>query len=238
MNFTTALVPLLGLFQVEAQPVIGLVRFRLSLIIVLASLHQTADNERLDFTCHPETNDVLTQECLSRYSAEMRSFIYPYFLVRVTAGALFVLWSAISLYSSKHLPKIRKKTIYSQKEHLCREFWGKFFLHVCCEAVVIFVLLVLFCYTQKMYFTENSYNCTVRNASLEIVLTCRDDHHRNKSNTNIVIIGGMAFILFLCLWAIFDGMYKKENFIKELVDLNTTENEKGKGKLEILMPNH
>lgn len=145
MNFTTALVHLLGLFQVEAQPVIGLVRFRMSLIIVLASLHQTADNGRIDFTCHPETNNVLTQECLSRYSAEMRSFIHPYFLVRITAGALFVLWSAVSFYSSKNVPKIRKKTIYNEKEHLCHEFWGKLLLHVCCEAVVIAVSFVLFC---------------------------------------------------------------------------------------------
>ena len=232
MNFTTALVHLLGLFQVEAQPVIGLVRFRLSLIIVLASLHQTADNGRLDFACHPETNVVLTQECLSRYSAEMRSFIYPFFLVRITAGALFVLWSAVSFYSSKNVPKIRKKTIYSEKEHLCHEFWWKFLLHVCCEAVVIAVSLVLFCYNQKMYFSEDSYNCTLRNASVEIVVRCRDIHHWEKANLNIFIIGGMALILLLCISTICYAICKKKEFIKDLVNL-TTGNEEGKEKLKI-----
>ncbi|XP_067045206.1 uncharacterized protein [Acropora muricata] len=226
MNFTTALVHLLGLFQVEAQPVIGLVRFRMSLIILLASLHQTADNGRLDFTCHPETNNVLTQECLSRYSAEMRSFIHPYFLVRITAGALFALWSAVSFYSSKNVPKIRKNAIYSEKEHLCHEFWGKFLLHVCCEAVVIAALLVLFCYTQKMYFSEDSYNCTLRNASVEIVVTCRDIHHWEKAHLNIFIIGGMAFILLLCISTICYAIFRKKEFIKDLVDL-TKGNEEG-----------
>ena len=66
MSFTTAVDHLLGLFQLEAQPVIGGVRFLLSWIIVLASLDKTAENGRLNFTCHPEANDVLTQECHSR----------------------------------------------------------------------------------------------------------------------------------------------------------------------------
>lgn len=103
MSFTTAVDHLLGLFQVEAQPVIGGVRFLFSLImfLVLASLEKIADNGRLDFRCHPEINHALMQECLSRFPEE-RSFIDPYFFVRITAGTLFVLWSAINLYSSKH----------------------------------------------------------------------------------------------------------------------------------------
>ena len=152
--------------------------------------------------------------------------------IRITAVALFVSWSAINLYSSKHLPKIRKKTIYNEKKHLCHEFWKKFLLHVCFEAVVITVLLVPFCYAQKMYFTENTYNCTLRNASVEIVVTCRDIHHWYKANLNIVIIGGMALILLLCIWTICDAICKKEEFIKDLVDL-TTGNKEGKQKLEI-----
>lgn len=235
MSFTTPVDHLISLFQVEAQPVIGGVRFLLSLImfLVLASLDKIADNGRLDFRCHPEINDALMQECLSRFPEERRSFIDPYFFVRITAGTLFVLWSAINLYSSKHLPKIRRKTVYREREHLCHEFWTKFLLHVCCEAVVIAILLVLFCCTQKMYFTENAYNnCTIRNASVEIVVTCRDVHHWDKANLNIFIIGGMALILLLCIWAICYAICKKEEFIKDLVNL-TTENEEGKEKLKI-----
>ena len=109
MNFTTALVHLLGLFQVEAQPVIGLVRFRLSLIIVLASLHQTADNGRLDFTCHPETNNVLTQECLSRYSAEMRFFYPPIFFGTNHSWCTFCLVECSKFLQFKKCPKNKKK---------------------------------------------------------------------------------------------------------------------------------
>ena len=63
-------------------------------------------------------------------------------------------------------------------------------------------------------------------------MTCRDVHHWYKANLNIVIIGGMALILLLCIWTICDAICKKEQFIKDLVDL-TTVNEEGKQKLEI-----
>ncbi|XP_015761088.1 PREDICTED: uncharacterized protein LOC107340256 [Acropora digitifera] len=220
--FITGVVCLLRFFQAEAQPIIGNVRFSFFWIIfaVLASPYKTVNNDRLDFTCYPETNDVLTQECFSRYSAEMRSFIYPYFLVQITAGALFVLWSSLSLNSSKYLQKVRKKTIYSEKEHLCHEFWGKLLLHVCCEAVVIAVLLVLFFYTQKMYFSEDSYDCTLRNALVDVV-TCRDLHHWQKAYLNNFIIMWMALSLLLCMWTICHATCKKEEFIKDLVDLTT-----------------
>lgn len=211
--------------DLSVKPIIGNVRFGFSffwiMFAILASPYKTVNNDRLDFTCYPETNDVLTQECFSRYSGEMRSFIYPYFLVQITAGALFVLWSSLSLNSSKYLRKIRKKTIYSEKERLCHEFWGKLLLHVCCEAVVIAVLLVLFGYTQKMSLSEDSYSCTLRNALVEIVVTCRDLHHWQKAYLNNFIIMSMALSLLLCMWTICHATCIKEEFIKDLVDLTT-----------------
>ena len=219
MSFTTAVDYLLGLFQPEAQLVSGGERFWCSLIIfqIVAILDKMADNGRLDFRCDPEINDVLTQECFSRYSAEMRSFIDPCFFLTIIAGTLFVSWGAIILYTSKHLPKIRK-TVYREKEHLCRDFWKTFLLHVCCEAVVIAVLLVRFCYAQKIYFVENSYNC---NALVETAVTCRDAHHWDKANLIIVVIGGMALIFLLCIWKILYAICKEEEFIKDLLDLTT-----------------
>ena len=234
MIFTTAVDHLLGLFQVEAQPVIGGVRFLLALIMfsLLASLYETVNNGWLDFRCYPETNDVLTQECHSRYSAEMISLIDPNLLVIITTGTLLVLWGAIGHYSSKNLQKI-KKAISSKKEHLCQEFWVRFLLHICFEAVVIAGLSVFFCYTHtQMYLKENAYNCTLTNASAEIVVMCRDIRHRDKANLNIAIIGVMALILLSCIWTICSAICKKEEFIKDLVDL-TTGNEEGREKLEI-----
>ena len=203
MDFTTAKNYLLSLFQVEAQLVIGGVRFQLALIMfpLLASLYETVNNGRLDFRCFPETNNVLTQECHSRYTAEMISFIDPNFLVIITAGTLLVSWGAIGHYSSKHLQKM-KKTIYSKKEHLCHEFWERFLLHICFEAVVIAILLVFFCNTQKMYSKESTYNCTLTNASAEIVVKCRDIGHRDKGNLNSAIIIVMALSLLSCIWTI------------------------------------
>ena len=156
----------------------------------------------------------------------MRSSISPHFLVRITVYTLVVLWIAIICYSGKHLPKIKGTTVYSEKEHLCHEFWKKFLFHVCCKTVFIAVSLVLLCYTQKMYLTENTYYCPLKN-----VVTCSIVPHWDKDPI-IHIIGGMVFLLVLCVWTIYDAIRNKEEFIKDLVNL-TTGNEEGKERLEI-----
>jgi len=121
----------------------------------------------------------------------------------------------VIIYSSMNRLKIRKKTVCSKKEHLWYKFWEKYLLDVWFEAAVIAYSLVLFCHT-----------CTLRNTSVEIVLTRRDIHHWYKSNLNIVIIGGMTLSWLLCMWTICYAICKKEEFIKDLVDL-TTGNEEG-----------
>ena len=83
-----------------------------------------------------------------------------------------------------------------------------------------------------MYSKESTYNCTLTNASAEIVVKCRDIGHRDKGNLNSAIIGVMALILLSCIWTIRSTICKKEEFIKDLVDL-TTGNEEGREKLEI-----
>lgn len=234
MDFATLVDYLLRSFEPEAQPVSGRVQFILSLCVLplLASLDKTADNGRLDFTCNPEVNSELSQECLSRYSVEMSSFLDLHFFTRTTASILIVFWSARKTYRSQYLKKIRRKTVYQEKEQLCRECWKNFLLHVCCEAVVIAFLLLLLCYTQKMHFTESTYNCTPEKTLVEVVVTCRDVPHRYKANLIIVIIGVMALIFLLCIWTIYYATCRKEEFIKDLLDL-TTGNEEGTEKLEI-----
>ena len=224
MSLTTAGDFLHHLFQAEAQSVVGCVRFLVSLImfLVLPRLDLTANNGRLEIKCHPETNNALTQECLSRYSAETRSFISPHFWVQITASLLFVLWSAIIFYSAKQLPKIKRTTVYSEKEHLCREFWKKFFLHVCCEAVVIAVSLANLCYTQKKYLTEYIFHCHVKND-----VTCSIKHHWDKENPITVTIAGMSLIWVLCMLTIYDAICNKEAFIKDLVNSSTGKEDEG-----------
>ena len=91
--------------------------------------------------------------------------------------------------------------------------------HLGSEAVVLSVILGIFCYTQKIYFPE-TYNCTVMIAA---VIICRDQHHWVKSIFNIVFIGGMASILLLCINAtVSQAVCNKEKFIKELLVLSTT----------------
>ena len=86
----------------------------------------------------------------------------------MTAVALVVLWSSIILYSSKHLKKVRRKTDLSEKKQLCHELWKKSLLHVCCEALVIILILIFFYCTQEISLPE-TYNCSVWNASKEII---------------------------------------------------------------------
>ncbi|XP_015775825.1 PREDICTED: uncharacterized protein LOC107353949 isoform X2 [Acropora digitifera] len=128
------------------------------------------------------------------------------------------------LYSLGHLPKIRRATDSSARENLCHDFWKMVLLHVGSEAVAVSVTLGLFCYTQTIHFA-GTYNCTLM---IESVTTCIDVHHRDKSILNIFFIGGLALILLLCLGTVCQAMGNRENFIKELQDLNTPENEAGK----------
>ena len=229
MSLTTAVDFLLRLFQEEGQSIAGCLRFLVFLImlLVLPSVDLTADNRKLDIRCHPETNDSLTQECLLLYSAETRSLISPHFLVWITASLVSVLWSTITFFSAKQLPKIKGMTDHRKKEPLCREFWNKCFLHVCSEAVVVAVSLAYLCYTQKMYLTENTFDCHLKND-----VTCSIEHHRDIENPTIIIIGGMSTILLFCVLTICDAICNKEAFIKDLVN-SSTGKEEGSERLEI-----
>ena len=219
----TALVDFLfHLCQVKSQSIAGRLRFLVSLImlLVLPSLDLTADDGMLDIKCHPKANDVVIQDCLSLYSAETRPFISSHFLVWITASLLIVLWNAIIFYNAKELPKIKRTIVYSEKEALCCKFWKKFFLHVCCEAVVVAVSLAYLCYTQKMYLTENTFNCHLKND-----VTCNIEPHWDIENPIIIIIGGMSTILVFCMLTICDAICNKEAFIKDLVNSSTGKEE-------------
>ena len=234
MNIITVMDYLLGLFKLESQSVIGSVRFLLTWVMFpLLLAKRDTGSGRLDFFCSSEADDGITQQCFLKYSADMSSFLHPNTIAWMTAVALAVLWSSIVLYSSKHLKKIRRKTDFSEKQQLCHELWKKSLLHVCCEAIVIIQTLTIFYCTQEISLPE-TYNCSVWNASKEIVQTCVDVHHREKSKLNCAYVFLMVFLIVLCIVTIFDTMCNKEHYLKDLLDLNANENEAGKEMLEIL----
>ena len=234
MNISTVMDYLLSLFKLEFQSIFGSVRFLLTWVmfpILLAKLD--TGSGRLGFACSSEADDRVTRQCFSKYSADMSSFLHPNTIAWMTAVTLFVLWGLIILYSSKHLKKIRRKTDFSEKKQLCHELWEKSLLHVCCEALVIILILIFFYYTQEISLPE-TYNCPVGNASKEIIQTCEDVHHREKSKLNFAYVFMMVFLIVLCIVTIFHALCHKERFINDLLDLNTNENETGKEMLEIL----
>ncbi|XP_015775830.1 PREDICTED: uncharacterized protein LOC107353953 isoform X3 [Acropora digitifera] len=225
MNISSVMDYLLSLFKLESQSIFGGVRFLLTLVMfptLLAKLD--TGSGRLGFSCSSKADDGITRQCFSKYSADMSSFFYPNTFAWMTAVILFVLWSSIILYSSKHLKKIRRKMDLSEKKQLCHELWKKSLLHVCCEALVIILILIFFHCTQEISLPE-TYNCSVWNASKEIIQTCEDVHHWDKSKLNCYYVFMMASLVVLCIATIFDTMYNKECYLKELLDLNTNENE-------------
>lgn len=229
---------LLSLSKLESQSVFGGVRFVLTWLIfpiLLAKLDTGSGRQGFSFSS--EADNGITRQCFSKYSADMSSFLHPNTFAWMTAVTLVFLWSFIILYSSKLLKKIRRKTDFCEKKQLCHELWKKSLLHVCCEALVIILILIFFYCTQEISLPE-TYNCSVWNASKEIIQTCEDVHHWDKSKLNCYYVFMMASLVVLCIATIFDTMYNKECYLKELLDLNTNENEAGKKKLEILMFNH
>lgn len=224
---------LLSLSPFKFQLTIGGVRLIFSIFFVCALPQPDAifaGNGKLGFICHPETNETHKEKCFSQYSAEMSSLMRPHIFLLMTTGILIPLWSAMLLYSASHFAKIGRETGLIERKCLCHEFWKMFLLHVGMEAAVLIVILVLYCYTHKINFAE-TYNCTVIIAS---VTTCRDVY---RQEFNFLFIGGMAFILFLCIVTLCQAMCNEENFIEQFLLSKTTENEAGKEWLENIIPN-
>lgn len=219
---------LIGIFKLEAQSSYGGVRFLFTLV-AFPTLWAKFDtwSGRQGFTCPKDDNG--TAPCFSKYSADMSLFCYPKSIVLFTAVAQFILWGLMSCYSYRQLKKIRKTTDFNEKEQLCHELWMTCLRHVRCELVVDILILIFFCCTQKISLPE-TYNCPQGN---ETVLSCEDEHHRDKSQLNYSFIFVMALLTVLCVAAIFDTKSKKECFIKDLLVLNTKENVSGKEMLEI-----
>ncbi|XP_015779385.1 PREDICTED: uncharacterized protein LOC107357262 [Acropora digitifera] len=205
----------------EGQSILGGLRLICSAIFLfgMSRIDAVTEGGRLDFSCDPNISVVDEKLCFLDYSDEMNAWMQLKIFLLVTAFILVVLWTAMILYSSNHLKKIRGATDSSEREHLCQQFWRMFLLHVSSEAASISAILVFFSCTQKLV-SPDKYDCKLNNQ----VVTCVDVLHREKKIFNIFFILWMLLILVLCFVTFVRAACYKENFIKELlIVLDTTE---------------
>lgn len=188
------------------QPLVGFVRFIFSFpfLFFFMRLNGIVESGRESFTCSPGTDDYHTEECFLNYSAKMNPVMRPYFFLLGTAGILVPLWAAIILHGIRCSSNIRTGRDAWRNERLCHEFRKKFLLHVACEAMVVALILWVFCCTQKIFFPE-TYNCTP-------TMICRDSKYQDKTSLNIFIVGGMGIILLLCIGTVYQVMCYNVDF--------------------------
>lgn len=225
----------------ETQSCYGAVRFILSLIAfptLIGFLVSFVHQDRLSFNCHPKPNDVAKQGCYFRYNDDTSALSSPLFFTGITCGILVVFWAAIILYSVKCLRDITKEATDIGRERHRHKFWQWFVFHVFIEAVSLIVMLGLFCHSQTIFLPE-VYNCDQRNSSMQNPsaqkenFTCSDLHYKQKSALNIAIIVVMSVILFFCIVAFIHAVWKKNDFINELVVRDSNEAGNKSWKLQL-----
>lgn len=229
-------------FILKTQSCYGAVRFILSFIAfptLIGFLDRFVQQDRLAFNCHPKPNDVAKQGCYFRYNDDTSALLSPLFFAGITCGILAVFWTAIILYSVKCLRDITEEVNYIGRERRRHKFWQWFVFHVLIEAVLLMVMLGLFCHSQTIILPK-VYNCHQKNSSMQIPLaqkenlTCSDLFYKQKSFLNIAIIAVMSVILFLCIVALIHAVWKKNDFINELVVRDANEAGNKSWKLQFL----
>lgn len=224
----------------KTQSIVGAVRFIFSVIAfptLIGFLASSVDKDRLAFNCHPKPNEVAKQGCYSRYTDDTSAFLSPLIFTCITCGILVVFWSVIILYSVKCLRDIREED-GNARERRRHKFWQRFLFHVSIEAVCLSAMMGLFCQSQTICLPD-VYNCLQRNSSMPTAsaqkenLTCTDSHVKQKSALNIGIIVVMSVILFLCIAAFGHAVWKKNDFINQLVDRGPNGAGKKSMKLQI-----
>ena len=210
-------------FPMEGQPTLGVLRFAVSLIVFFVFImHDAVTGDGiLVFSCHPKTDDGHEERCFSKYTTEMNPLMRLHHFLLVTALILAGLWIAMIRYSSIHFKKVRGEFPDTRKR-LGQEFFKWFIGHAVAEAVVIFVIFVLFLCTQKIRVVDG-YNCNHQIASGVI---CMDKHRFEKRFFNVLFILWMLFTFFLCIGTFIHVQRNQDNYVKELMlVLDTTVNE-------------
>lgn len=210
----------------RSQTIFGCTRFLLFLVswpTIIGLLNGYLDKDRLTFNCEPKPSDVIKQLCYNRYTSTMSPRLIPLNFAYIVSGVFGFFWGVIIFYSAKVLPQIKREQDRAKKGCQSRRFWRNFLSHVCVELAVLVAMMVLFFRYQTVSLPV-IFKCPQRNATTQIPvhqgknLTCSDLYYRQKSRLNIGIISVMAVSMFLCILVIGHSLWKKDTFIQELVD--------------------
>ena len=208
----------------KSQTVCGAIHFCLFLVswpTVIILLNGFLDKDRLTFNCAPKPSDVTRQLCYDDYISTVSPLLIPLNFAYITCAAQGFLWIIFIIYSIPKRRQIKKEQDSQSKETLSKKFWWILLFHVCCQLVVLGVMMGLFCHYQTLSLPV-VYMCSQRNTTQipvnqEKNMTCSDMHHRQKSKLNIGIVTIMAISIVLCAIAIIHLLLRKEEILQELV---------------------
>ena len=206
----------------KSQTVFGAIHFCVFLVswpIIIDSLKKRLDQDRLTFNCVPKPSDVTKQLCYDDYISTVSPLSTPLTFAFITFAVLGFLWIIFIVYSIRTVRRIKKEQ--SKKKCLSKTFTYIFLLHVCCQLVVLVVVMGLFCHYQTLSLPV-VYMCSQRNTTQipvnqEKNMTCSDMHYRQKSDLNIGIITIMAISIVLCAIAIIHLLLTRKEFLQQLV---------------------
>lgn len=206
----------------------------LFLFVVFTCQDWIAHNSRLDFSCNPEISTFHIEQCFSSYSSEVFPIMRPYEFLCLTACVQVVLWIAMIQYGSTQLQKLTKQKITRVIENeIWRKLWTWSCRHVVFEVGFVTSMLVLFIVTQE-FDVPDKYSCTFDSA---LVATCIDQWHRKKRQLKWLLIIVMAFMWIFCVLTLWQ-MSSEQKFKNELLLSSTPASNKGKERLEMLIPYH
>ncbi len=214
----------LSQLALKSQTVCGCIHFCLFLVswpTVIGLLKGFLDKDGMTFNCVPKPSDVIKQLCYGDYTSTVSPLLIPLDFAYITCGVLGIFWIIFLFYSVPALRQIKKEQNSQLKKSKSEKFTWNFLFHVCCQLVVLVVMMGLFCRYQTLSLPQ-VYMCTQRNSTQipmneEKNMTCNDLHYRQISKLNIGIITIMAISIILCAIAIIHLFLTRKEFLQQLV---------------------
>ncbi|KAL9979037.1 hypothetical protein ACROYT_G016629 [Oculina patagonica] len=219
-----ALMDNLSQYAFKTQTVCGCIHFLVFVVswpIVIGFLNDFLGKDRLTFNCVPKPDDVTKQLCYGDYTSTVSPLLIPLNFAGITFGALGLFWIVFIVYGAWALRRIKREENSQLKKCLSEKFTWRFLIHVCCQLVVLGVMMGLFCHFQTLSLPE-VYICSPRNTTQIPMnqgknMTCNDLHYRQKSILNIGIITIMAISIVFCTISIIHLFLTRKDFLEQLV---------------------
>ncbi|KAL9979043.1 hypothetical protein ACROYT_G016635 [Oculina patagonica] len=214
----------LSQYAFKTQTVCGCIHFLVFVVswpIVIGFLNDFLGKDRLTFNCIPKPSDVIKQLCYGDYTSTVSPLLIPLNFAGITFGALGLFWIVFIVYGAWALRRIKREENSQLKKCLSEKFTWRFLIHVCCQLVVLGVMMGLFCHFQTLSLPE-VYICSPRNTTQIPMnqgknMTCNDLHYRQKSILNIGIITIVAISIVLCTISIIHLFLTRKDFLEQLV---------------------